>query len=97
MDSIEKRLIYAVDTDILRSYSRWYLIYRDRNSIMSNTILRTLFYVLLGVLKSVVIILKSVPSDKRVTEILAVLEPLIILIDDVVNDGALWVETNENV
>lgn len=59
---------------------------------MSKEILRTILYVLMGVLNTIAIVLQSFPDDKRAQDIITVLKSLALLIEDALADGAMWEE-----
>lgn len=59
---------------------------------MTKEILRTILYVLMGVLNTIAIVLQSFPDDKRAQDIITVLKSLALLIEDALADGAMWEE-----
>ncbi len=59
---------------------------------MSKEVVRTVLYVLMGVLQTISIVLSSISSDREVQDIITVLKSLITLIQDALDNQAMWVD-----
>jgi len=68
------------------------LLHTKKETKMSNQVLKTLLYVMLGILQSIKIILGSFPDDKRAQDIITVLQSLIILIQDALETPEMWID-----
>ena len=62
------------------------------NQIMSKEVVRTVLYVLMGVLQTISIVLSSISNDREVQDIITVLKSLITLIQDALDNPVMWVE-----
>ncbi len=62
------------------------------NQAMSKEVVRTVLYVLMGVLQTISIVLSSISSDREVQDIITVLKSLITLIQDALDNQAMWVD-----
>lgn len=69
-----------------------YLAVTLEGKTVNKEILRTVLYVLMGVLQTISIILQSFPDDKQAQDIVTVLKSLITLIQDALDNGAMWEE-----
>lgn len=70
--------------------SNAYIAYKMGEFPMTKEVLRTVLYVLLGVLQTITIILQSFPDDKQAQDIIAVLKSLITLIQDAIDNPSMW-------
>ena len=64
----------------------------EDNQTMSKEVVRTVLYVLMGVLQTISIVLSSISNDREVQDIITVLKSLITLIQDALDNQAMWVD-----